>query len=209
MTMVGRNRSVCRRSATPCSVQCSSSGVEQAGGPAGPGLALGEVGHEVVELGDVEQAVGVGVPLDQPQLPVLRPASRSSSPKITSSRLWARECTTTTSSSRRPVAQHAHHRGDAAAGGEEQDLGGLGLRAARSRRRPGRAGRACPAVARRTRWLLTLPSGIAFTVIVMRPSAAVRRRGERVGAPLAHPVDVDADPDVLTGLCGRASRGPA
>ena len=36
-----------------------------AGGSAGPGLALGEVVDERVELGGVEHAVGVGVLLDQ------------------------------------------------------------------------------------------------------------------------------------------------
>ncbi len=43
-------------------------GVEQARGPAGPGLALGPVGHEFVETGDVEHAVRVGVHLGEPQL---------------------------------------------------------------------------------------------------------------------------------------------
>ena len=55
-----------------------------------------------------------------------------------------------------------------------------------------------PGRASRTRWLLTLPSGTALTVIEIRPSAA-RAVGQGVGAPLADAVDVDADPDVLAG----------
>ena len=56
-----------------------------------------------------------------------------------------------------------------------------------------------PTVARRTRWLLTMPSGMAFTVIVMQPSARYGLRGQRVGPPLADTVDVDTDADVLAG----------
>ena len=95
------------------------------------------------------------------------------------------------------VAQHAHDRGDAGARGDEQQPCPAAARAARSRRPPGRAGpRAGPG--RCTRWLLTLPSGIALTVIADAAVGAVGR-GQRVGPPLADAVDVDADADVLAG----------
>ena len=66
-----------------------------------------------------------------------------------------------------------------------------------------------PGCARRTRWLLTLPSGIALTVIVMRPSVPAGVGGQRVGAPLADAVDVDADAGRTGRACGRASPGRA
>ena len=40
--------------------------VEQAGRAAGVGEPLGQVGHQLVEVVDVEDAVAVVVPLDQP-----------------------------------------------------------------------------------------------------------------------------------------------
>src|SRR5882757_5574796 len=43
--------------------------VEQTGGPACPGLAFGEVGHELLERRGVEQTVGVGVQLNEPDVP--------------------------------------------------------------------------------------------------------------------------------------------
>ena len=111
---------------------------------------------------------------------------------------------------RRCVAEHAHHRGDAAAGGDEQDLAAVGA----EDEVPGRlvelhegAGRS-----RRTRWLLTMPSGMALTVIAISPSgrgwpatsasrrasAARRRRPRRCGRTgrgRARPVRARAQPE--------------
>ena len=71
------------------------------------------------------------------------------------------------------VAQHPDHRGDAGAGGDEQQLGLLPRDAAGSTNSPAACSRwtSVPGRESRTRWLLTLPSGTALTVIEIRPSA--------------------------------------
>ena len=184
--------------------------VEQPGRAARPGLALGEVGDELGQVGDAEHAVGVGVPLDERIRPV-RPRARAARRRRSRRRRWARECTTTTSARARadallrsmpitgvmPLPAVTNRTLAGRVGGQDE------LAAA-----PGRVGRRCPAVARRTRWLLTLPSGIALTVIgdaavgagrrgrsaSRRATAARRRRRRRCGR---------------TGRGrGRASRGP-
>ena len=66
---VGRNRSVCRRSARPAVGPAGFESIEQPGGSAGQRVTLGEVVDQIAEGGDVEHAVGVGVDLherDQP-----------------------------------------------------------------------------------------------------------------------------------------------
>ena len=134
---------------------------------------------------------------------------RSSAPKITSSRVGA-ECTRTTSAEPARPARSMPMTGVMplpAVTNRTRSGGRLGQHEVAAG--PGRAGPACRAATRRTRWLLTLPSGIAFTVIVIRPSAPAGHRGERVRTPQAHPVDVDADPHVLARAGGRASRGRA
>ena len=103
------------------------------------------------------------------------------------------------------VAQHAHDRRDPAAGADEQQLGRAAVSGARTRprRRPARrSSRASPC---RTRYGDTLPSSTCLTVIAMQPVLAVGVRGQRVRAPVADAVDVDADPHVLA----RAVAGPA
>ena len=79
----------------PRSVVVRLEGVEQAGRAAGPGLALGEVGHQVGQVGDVEDAVLVVVALDQPDQPASASARRFAT-KIESGSLGA-TCTTTMS----------------------------------------------------------------------------------------------------------------
>ena len=109
----------------------------------------------------------------------------------------------------RVVAQHAHHRRDAGAGGDEQRLG----RALR------RAGTNSPAAW--SSWMIVPGLGPVHQVVA---DLAARDRldgdadaavgagqvgGQRVGAPLADAVDVDADPHVLARACAGASRGRA
>ena len=169
-------------------------------------------GTSVVEVGDVEQAVAVVVPLDQPE--VRRPRERPQLVAEDRARLGLTlTCTSTMSVSTgaragEQVAQHPDHRRDAGAGGDQQQLARAA--AAGSTNSPS----ACsswiiwPARARCTRWLETTPSGIALTVRLMQRSAA-RAVGQGVGAPQAYAVDVDADADVLARARGRPSRGPA
>ncbi len=52
-------------SSRPAASWCASEGVEQSGGAAREGAAVGEVGHQVGEVVDVEDAVHVVVPRDQ------------------------------------------------------------------------------------------------------------------------------------------------
>ena len=150
-------------------------GVEQAGRAAGPGLPRGPVGHDRVELGGVEQAVGVGVPLDEPD-----PAGRGHVPQLgtedhvgrASGRCAARPRRASSGSRLRsipitgviplPAVTNSTCCG-ACAGRWKSPVAWSSWMTV-----PGRA--------RRTMWLLTLPSGIALTVIAIRPS----RRGPEV-----------------------------
>ena len=54
-----------------------------------------------------------------------------------------------------------------------------------------------PGRPRRTRYGETLPSSTFLTVIEIRPSVAPRVGGQRVRPPVAHPLDVQPDPQVL------------
>ncbi len=170
-------------------------GVEQARRAAGPGLALGPVGHEFVETGDVEPAVRGGVHLGETQLP-----DRDQVAQFTAEDhvLRLRRAVDHDDVVEVDVAQHAHHGCDAAAGRQEEHLRGRGRRQhevtgrlfepdQRARRRP-----ADQVVAD-----LAVPDRLHGDRDAAVP--AVRRRGDGVGAPQPRPVDVDPDPHVLAG----------
>jgi hypothetical protein len=71
------------------------------------------------------------------------------------------------------VPQQAHDGSDTAARGDEEGAEPAAVVAGRSPPRPDRGGPACPAPANHTRWLLTAPLGMAFTVMDTRPSGEV------------------------------------
>ena len=100
-------------------------------------------------------------------------SSRSSSPKMTSAAVGA-ECTTTTSASSSRWLRSMPMTGVMPLPAVRNRPSRGGRRAGRSRRWPGRAWMIVPGSARRTRWLLTLPSGIALTVTLMQPSVRPR-----------------------------------
>ena len=160
---------------------CSSRASSRPAGPQASVVRSVRSGTSVGEVGDVEHAVLVVVPRDQPDRARPRRARagrRRRSSRARSARRARRRCRSRAAGQshdagvgdREQVAQHPDHRGDAGAGGDEQQLAAVG-RAARTRRRPARGGPACRAARARTRWLLTMPSGTALTVIEMRPSA--------------------------------------
>ena len=66
-----------------------------------------------------------------------------------------------------------------------------------------------PRRAWRTRCSDTNPPGMRLTVMAMRPSRRPRQRRERVRAPVAHTVDIDADAHVLARHVRGPARGPA
>ena len=163
-------------------------------GPQAQVCAPGQSGTAARQLGEVEEAVGVGVLLEQGDPPLGRQLAELVAEDDVG-RGGGRVQDDDVGELVEVVAEHAHDGGDAAAGGEEQDTLGAGV---------GQDEVALglvelnivPGSARRTRWLLTFPSGMALTVTLMQPSGR-GGAGQGVGAPLADAVDVDADADVL------------
>jgi hypothetical protein len=177
--------------------------VEHPGRAAGPGLALVEVTDQIGELPGIEHPVGVGVPFDEPDAFLRREhAQLAGEDDVGCGRRRVHEDDVAELVQR--VAQHPHHRCDAAAGRDEQDLRRAWLRQdelaaglvevnehpdARAAHEVG----ADPAVGDRL-------DGDRDAAV-----GAVDRRRQRVRAPLAHAVDVEADADVLA----RDVPGPA
>ena len=193
----------------PRSAQCSSSGVEQARRARRPrSRARRQSGTSSVEVGRCRACRRCRCAARRAGCACARPGRAARRAKMTSSAVGAR-----VHARRRRRARRGRSRSMPITGVmplpavTKSTLAGRG-RAARSRRVAWSSWTSVPGLALRTRWLLTLPSGIALTVIEMRPSGAVGRRGQRVGAPQAHAVDVDADPDVLARRCGRRQPRP-
>ena len=181
--------------------------VEHPGGSAGPGLALVEVADQAGELLGVEHAVGVGVALDELDAP-----ARGQHPQLAGEddvlggRRRVHDDDVAELVER--VAQHPHHRRDAAAGGDEQDL---------VRARVGQDELAAGLVEvdehpdPRAAHDVGADHAFGDRLDGDRDAAVgpVDRRRQRVRAPLAHAVDVEADPDVLAwDVPGPAAPGP-
>ena len=147
--------------------------LEQAGRPAGVRRALGDVGHDRVQVVDVEHAVGVGVQLDEPQ-PALRgvPAQLVTEDHLGAGQRGVQQHDVGGEQHglREQVAQHPDDRGDAGPGGDQQQLSGIGSESTKSpsawprwtiwpRRTPPW-----------TRWLETTPPGMPLTVMLMQRS---------------------------------------
>ena len=112
-------------------------GVEQAGGAAGEGGAGVEVGHEVGQVVDVEDAVLVVVPRDQADHPggvELAQVGQEDRVGLAGRDVHdgdvvgqrAVQAYDARVGDREQVAQHPDHRGDAGAGGDEEELAALG-----------------------------------------------------------------------------------
>ena len=174
-------------------------------------LALAPVRAELVEVGGLDAALLAGELLVEREASCCSSSSRSSSPKITSSRV-ARGVDVHDVVERVALleaAQHAHDRRDAAAGADEQELLRAAGRAARTRPRRRRARRCCRARPRRTRYGETTPSSTFLSVIADAAVRALRGRGQRVGAPVAAAVDVTPIAQVLARLVARPTRSRA
>ena len=213
-------RNCSREQRKPALLVVRGEGVEQTARAAGERRALGEVGHQRVEVGEVEDAVLVVVALDQADA-----AGRVERLEV------AQE-------DRVRLAGRDVHDGDvvrraAGAGGPrrcrstgkrlrsipitgvmpEPAVTNSSLVFSAARRRSGSTNSpaACsrwssvPGRVSRTMWLLTLPSGHGLDRD-RDPAVGARAVGQRVGAPAADAVDVDADPDVLARARGRPSR---
>ena len=210
----GRKRSTCSCSETPARAKRVGQRVQQAGRAARPGLALAPVGHAAVELGDgpSEPCAIVVVLVQRVAGRAPRASARSSPPKIASSArrgdVHVRdvgEAPPARCASARsipmigvmPLPAVTNSSACSSASGRTNSPG-----------RRARAGRPCPArVADEV--VGHQPPGIRLTVIAMRPSRRPRHRRERVGAPVPHAVDVDADADVLARQVRRpAATGP-
>ena len=213
--MIGWKRSMCSRSAialAPPSARSSASSISA--GPQRKVVALAPVGAELVEVGGRDPAVASRGVLDRaggsPSLSRVELAQlgrrRSRRRRVGAEWRWT---ASSSASSRSRLAQHRHDRRDPAAGGDEQQLA----------RAAGRAATNVPSTSPRR----TIVPGLRAAGDVGRDLAlldelrgdrdeavgAARVGGERVGAPVADAVDVEADPQVLAGLVAgpRRSRG--
>ena len=194
--------------AAPARSKRSVSASSRPAGPQAQVSALAPVGHAPVQLGDVPPAVPIVVVLVQR---VARMVARERAQITAEDRVLGRRGEVHVrgvgQAARSPGerSQHPHHRRHAAAGRDEQQRMLERLAEGRTPRSAARAGPACPRRAWLTRCSDTSPPGMRLTVMAMRPSRAPRHRRERVGAPVANAVDVDADAHVLA----RHVRGPA
>ena len=169
-------------------------------------MPLVEVGHQLGELVDVQHAVHVVVAGEQADRACLVQGSQVAQRRSSRARSVpraARRC-------RRRRCEASRRTPDAVTGNRLRSMPITGVipePAVTNRNRPPRVGStkspvACsrwtrvPGSARWTRWLLTTPSGTALTVIEMQAVGA-GAVGQGVGAPLADPVDVHADAEVL------------
>ena len=146
-------------------------GIEHPGRAAGPRLALGEVVDQIVEARDVEHAVGVGVLLHQPDSALAgQHAQFAAEDDVVGGGRGVHDDDVGVRSPRAAMLRSI------------PITGVMPLPAVRNRILAGgwsprvnspaawSSWTTVPTVARRTRWLLTLPSGMAFTVIAMQPS---------------------------------------
>ena len=177
---VGRNRSVCRRSGRRAGVQCSSSASSR---PAGPQAQVSRSARSGTRSSRSATS-------SMPSASVCRSTSRIRPAVGVAAQLGAEDHVV---AGGRGVQQHdvggvgsARENSCAACpitgvmpvpAVTNSSLGGHRLRQHEVAVRPGRAGPACPASRAVTRWLLTLPSGIALTVIA---DAAVGAAGREV-----------------------------
>ena len=204
-TRAVRNCSVVRL--RPAAVVVRGEGVEQAGRAAGEGLALGEVGDQVGEVVDVEDAVLVVVPrdeadraggverlevADEDRVGVAR-CDVDDHDVVVGAALRAQHAVV---GAREEVAQHADDRRDAGPGGDHEVLAALG----RQHELTGRLLEVDQGAGSRLVDEVVADEAVGDGLDGDRDAAvAARAVGERVGAPLAYAVDVDADAEVLAG----------
>ena len=175
-------------------------GVEQPHRAAGVRRALGEVGNDGVEVGDVEQSVDVGVQLDEPQ-----PTLGGVAPELVSEdHLGARQRGVQQHDvglhgdvAGEQVAQHPDHRGDARARSDEQQL--LRHRVTEDEVALGLA--ELDHLAGSSRVDQVVGHHAVGDRLDRDADAAVGSGpvGERVGAPEAYTVHRDTDAEVLSG----------
>ena len=180
--------------------------VQQAGRTARPGLALTPVGHAPVELGDVPATVPIVVVLVQRVAVVPAPERAEIAAEDRVLRRWGDVHVRDVGKPPRALgerSQHPHDRRHAAAGRHEQQRL---LHRLREHELPGR----------RREPDHHAPARVADEVLGHQPArdaldgdrdttvAPARHRRERIGAPVPHAVDVDADAHVLA----RHVRGP-
>ncbi len=202
----GAKRSVCR--GRPAADQCCSRASSRAAGPQAHAVALAPVRHEDVELGGLQQAARVGVPLEQGEARLRGGQGAQLVPEehLVRGGGAVQQDDVGEGAGLGELAEHAHDGGEAAAGRDHQQAGGQ------------RVGQHEVAVG------LGEPEhlpGLDARGQVGADEAAgdgldgdrhgpvgLRRAGEGVGAPLQDTVDADADPQPLAGpVTGPARPG--
>ncbi len=173
-------------------------GVEHLGRPAdvgGAGAPVGDDGVEVLGTGEVDAALLAGDPVDDPQARVLGAEGGQLRPeqRVVQRPRRVHEHEVGVLAAADQGAHHRHHRGEAAAGGEHEQ-------------RPRVLGEHEVALRRGEEQDVARPGapdqGLGHLAVGGHGDrrVAARRGAERVGPPVAHAVDLDADPRVLAGL---------